>query len=88
LTLIFVPLLLLYLRQQSKFAHCAFYGFQAALLLGALCAGLLVSESEVRSLTKYFFQTEYWGWNNKPFIRCGGFIVGYNLGIIFYQFKK
>jgi len=57
-------------------------------LLVALGAGWLVSESEVRSLTKYFFETEYWGWNNKPFVRCGGFIVGYNLGILFHNFKK
>lgn len=56
--------------------------------MSALGAGLLVNEQEVRSLTKYFFSTEYYGWNVKPFLRCGGFLVGYNLGILYYQFKR
>lgn len=27
-------------------------------------------------------------WNILPITRCAGFIIGYNLGIIFYHFKK
>lgn len=80
-----MPLLLLYLRAQiSNASLYVFYFLQAIFLIVALGAGALVDESKVGSLTQYFFLTEYYGWNVKPFVRCGGFLIGYNLGILYF----
>jgi peptidoglycan/LPS O-acetylase OafA/YrhL len=89
LCFIFVPLLILYINApKSKTSRYVFYILQIIFLGSALGAGFAVDESKVRSLTQYFFLTEYYDWNNKPFVRCGGFLLGYNLGILYFQFKK
>lgn len=85
---IFVPLLLLYIKKQTTLLKYAFYLIQTLLLFGSISLGFIVNDTENRNVTDYFFHVEYSKWNILPVTRCAGFIIGYNLGIIFYNFKK
>ena len=89
LCFIFVPLLVLYIRSSTdKVSKYAFICIQLIFLASSLTAGFWVNEKHANSLTKYFFLTEYYGENIKPYVRCGGFLIGYNLGIAYFNFKK
>lgn len=89
LCFIFVPLLVLYIRSSTdKVSKFAFKFIQLVFLVSSLSAGFWVNEKNANSLTKYFFLTEYYGENIKPYVRCGGFLIGYNLGIAYFNFKK
>lgn len=89
LCFIFVPLLVLYIRSSTnKVSKYTFMCIQIIFFASSLAAGFWVNEKDANSLTKYFFLTEYYGQNIKPYVRCGGFLIGYNLGIAYFNFKK
>jgi peptidoglycan/LPS O-acetylase OafA/YrhL len=81
LCFIFVPMLLLYIKRGKWLI--LFYGIQILMLVCSLLAPLLEDTSS-HTLITYFFHREYSQWNTLPFTRCGGYILGYNLGTIFY----
>jgi hypothetical protein len=89
LCFIFVPLLVLYILSfTEKIYKYAFFIIQFIFLASSFVAGFWIDEKDASSLTKYFFLTEYYNWNIRPIVRCGGFLIGYNLGIVYYRFKK
>lgn len=89
LCFIFVPLLILYIKSQSvKMLKYVFYLFQFLLLVASLSVSFYGNSLRFNTFAYYFFHSQYYNWNVMPFVRCGGFLIGYNLGITYYFFKK
>ena len=88
LCFIFVPVLLLYIYRENKVLNFLFYFVQIVLILCSFCVAFLLFDTQYLNLTDYFFHEQYSGLNILPITRCTGFIIGYNLGLIFYHFKK
>ena len=91
LFLCFVPLLMLYLRaraSKSTLTYAIFYGIQAIFLLGSIGVGLLMDPDSFDSQTEYFFFGEHRRWNKLPITRAGGFVIGFNLGIAYFRFRR
>lgn len=81
-------MLLLYINRKNKICKLIFYAIQVMLLAFSIVVAFLLKGTEDRSLTDYFFHVEYSMLNILPVTRSAGFIIGYNLGIVFYHFKK
>lgn len=79
---------MLYLKREIRLCKCIFYGVQLGLLVCSICVAFVLKDTEFRNVTDYFFHVEYSKWNIHPLTRCAGFIIGYNLGIWFFNFKK
>lgn len=88
LCFIFVPVLLLYIYRENKVLNFLFYFVQIVLIVCSFCVAFLLFDTQYLNLTDYFFHQQYSGLNILPITRCTGFIIGYNLGLIFYHFKK
>jgi hypothetical protein len=48
----------------------------------------ILDSSKKADMTTYFFHEEYRGWNIMPLTRSGGYLIGYNIGLLYYRFKK
>lgn len=89
LCVIFVPLLLLYLNSNtSTIQKYLFYSIQIILACSCITASFMINAQQNKGIAHYFLNQEYRGWNILPMIRSGGFVIGYNLGIVYYNFKK
>ena len=59
-----------------------------AFFLCSIFVALLNKTEDYSTLMAYFFDIEYQQENILPITRGAGFLIGYNLGIVFYLFKK
>ena len=84
LCVLFVPLLVLYLKCRSVWASIIFFGIQIVFLLTSILSPVILEGAPSPDLTAYFFHKEYATPNILPFVRSGGYLVGYNLGILFH----
>ncbi len=80
------PLLLLYTRNSCKRSKILFYVFQTVLFLVSFAITSLLQNST--NLHDYFLSFEISGVKTLPSSRIGAYLIGYNLGITFYQFRK
>lgn len=85
LCIFFTPLLLLYCSCKSRLSKLLFVAIQLVLLTSSML--LPPFYQQANNIHQFFEQIEFESINISPLSRVGAYMVGYNLGIIFFEFR-
>lgn len=86
LCLFFTSLLLVYIRFTSRKARALFYSLQVVTLIASVVSQSLLNVP--MPISEYYYRHEFFGLSITPFGRVGAYVVGYNLGLMFFEFRK